>query len=341
MGVEIIRGPRAMPIDPLRGRTIAVLGYGNQGRAHALNLRDSGLAVVVGNREGGAGWRRAERDGFDPRKLPDAVAMSDLVILALPDESQPEIYRKRIAGSLKPDATIGFLHGFAIRYGLIEPPPDAGVVLVAPKGPGQTLRDRFVRGHGLPCLVAVHQESPGSDARAIALAWAGSIGASRAGVIMTTFADETETDLFGEQGVLCGGMTSLILAAFETLVEAGYPPELAYLECCHEVKQVADLVYAGGPAAMTRAISNTAEFGAYAAGPRIIDENVRATMRELLQSIRNGAFARMLREDHAAGFPWFEQQRQVLARHPIEPAGETVRSLMPWLTEADDDPHAE
>ncbi len=327
MALRIVRGPENAPIEPLRGRTVAVLGFGNQGHAHALNLRESGLEVVLGNRRDSESGRRALACGFDPLPLEEAVGQGDLIIIALPDEVQPELYERQIAPHLKPGATIGFLHGFAIRYGLIDPAEACGVIMVAPKGPGRLLRQRYVDGWGLPCLLAVHQQGASGDAEAIALAWANGIGCARAGVVFTTFAAETETDLFGEQAVLCGGLSWLILAAFETLTEAGYPPELAYLECCQEVKQIADLVYERGPAAMMEAISNTAEFGAHQAGPFLIDDSVRARMRDLLARVRDGTFANALRRDHDQGFPWFERQRDSARRHPIEPAGEVVRKM--------------
>jgi ketol-acid reductoisomerase len=328
-------GPQNAPLEPLAGKTVAVLGFGNQGAAHALNLRDSGVSVLVANRPDTANGRRAVACGFDPLPLEEGVERADLTIIALPDEAQPAVWTDRIAPHLKPGGIAGFLHGFSIRYRLIRPPDDIGVIMVAPKGPGRTLRQRFEGGQGIPCLFAVHQDSPAGDAEAIGRAWAAGIGCARAAIIPTTFADETETDLFGEQAVLCGGMTQLVLAAFETLVEAGYAPELAYMECCQEVKQVADLVYERGLAGMTEAISNTAEFGTYRAGPDLIDEAVRRRMRAILEEVRDGRFAAAMREDYAAGFPWFSRQRRALAEHPIETAGQAVRSWMPWLGGAD------
>jgi ketol-acid reductoisomerase len=336
MAVKIIRGVEHAPIDALTAKTVAVVGFGNQGHAHALNLRESGVEVVVANRPDTPNGRRAVAAGFSPTGIPEAVSGAHLVILSLPDEAQPDVYRKAIAPHLRDGATVGFLHGFNIRYGLIEPATDVGVIMVAPKGPGATLRRLYGEGHGLPCLFAVHQDTPAGDAEAIGLAWANGIGSARAGIVYTTFADETETDLFGEQAVLCGGMTELVRAAFEILCDAGYPPELAYLECCHEVKQVADLVYERGPAAMFEAISNTAEFGSYHAGPFLIDESVRQRMRRTLGDVRDGTFAAAMRSDFKQGFPWFEQQRQRQRDHALEPAGQVVRSLMPWLAGQDD-----
>jgi ketol-acid reductoisomerase len=331
MPITILGSHEQGSLDPLRCSVVAVIGYGNQGHAHALNLRDSGIQVVVGHRQGHTGWERAISDGFVPCTIADAAAKAELVILALPDEVQPEVFTAEIEPHLKAGVTIGFVHGLNIHFGLIKPRADVGVVMVAPKGPGQTLRERFVQGQGLPALVAVHQESPRSNARALALAWAHAIGAARAGIILTTFADECETDLFGEQAVLCGGMTWLIRAAFETLVSRGYPPELAYLECCHEVKQIADLVYERGPAGMMQAISNTAEFGAYRAGPLIVDQAMRDHMNRLLNDIRSGEFTRLMSQDYRTNFAWFAQQRKEFRNHPIEAAGQSVRKLMPWL----------
>ncbi len=337
MAIHIIRGPDNAPIEPLHGLTTAVLGFGNQGAAHALNMRDSGLDVIVANRRDTANGRRAADHGFEPLPIADAVGRADLVVMALPDEAQPELYGREVAPHLRNGAAVGFLHGFNIRYGFIRPAENVGVVMVAPKGPGRTLRRLYEQGHGLPCLFAVHQEprptGNGPSAEAVGLAWANAIGSTRAAIVRTSFADETETDLFGEQAVLCGGLSALIRAAFETLCEAGYAPELAYLECCHEVSQVTDLVYKSGLAGMCEAISNTAEFGAYRAGPLLIDEGVRRRMSDLLREVRDGTFAKALRSDHHAGGPWFERQRAETRTHPLETAGEVVRSLMPWLTE--------
>ena len=337
MAIQIIRGPDDAPIEPLHGLTTAVLGFGNQGAAHALNMRDSGLDVIVANRRDTANGRRAADHGFEPLPIADAVGRADLVVMALPDEAQPDLYGREVAPHLRNGAVVGFLHGFNIRYGFIKPAENLGVVMVAPKGPGRTLRLLYEQGHGLPCLFAVHQEprptGNGPSAEAVGLAWANAIGSTRAAIVRTSFADETETDLFGEQAVLCGGLSALIRAAFETLCEAGYAPELAYLECCHEVSQVTDLVYKSGLAGMCEAISNTAEFGAYRAGPLLIDEGVRRRMSDLLREVRDGTFANALRTDHHAGGPWFERQRAETRTHPLETAGEVVRSLMPWLTE--------
>ncbi|UCD76130.1 MAG: ketol-acid reductoisomerase [Phycisphaerales bacterium] len=332
--MKIIQGSDAVSQEPLAGKTVAVVGFGNQGRAHALNLRESGVQVVVATRPGSAGAQRAADAGFPPIAAEEAATRADLAILALPDEVQPVVYAGQIAPHLRPGVTVGFLTGFAVHHGLIEPAAGIGVVMVAPKGPGHALRRRYEQGQGIPCLFAVHQESPAGDAEALGLAWAGAIGCARAGIIFTTFAHETETDLFGEQTVLCGGMSWLILAAFETLVDAGYPPELAYMECCQEVKQIGDLIYERGIAGMMDAISNTAEFGAHEVGPELVDDETREKMRQILQRIRSGEFARRMQEDHEAGFPKFNTKRRKLAAHPNEPAGATVRSLLPWLAES-------
>ena len=327
----MLRGDVDAPIGPLRGKLVALFGFGNQGRAHALNLRESGIEVVVAGRPNGRGCAEARGAGFRTMGYADAAEAGDLLILSLPDETHGEVYRDAVAPRARPGCTIGFLHGFSVRYGQVAPRPDLGVVLVAPKGPGTTLRERYQRGQGIPGLVATHQESPRGDARALALAWANGIGCARAGILETSFAHETETDLFGEQTVLCGGLAALVVAAYETLVARGYPPELAYIECCHEVKQVADLVYARGLSGMRAAISNTAEYGAFVAAPRVVDERVRAEFGRLLDEIQDGRFARGMLADHAAGDPWFAARRAEGSRHPIEEAGERVRALMPWL----------
>jgi ketol-acid reductoisomerase len=325
--------------DALLGRTVAVLGYGNQGRAHALNLRDSGVAVVVGGRAGSDARARARADGLTELDHGAAVQAADLVILALPDEVHAEAWTNWIAPALRPGHVAGFIHGSSVHFGLVKAPAGVGVVMVAPKGPGTTLRERFTRGQGIPALLAVHQERafPADEpsARDLAVAWAAGIGAGRAAVIGTTFEAEAVTDLFGEQAVLCGGMMGLAQAAFEILVEAGYPADLAYVEAVHEIKQVADLLYHRGPAGMRAAISNTAEFGTYEAAPRIGDEHVRARMRAMLADVRSGAFTHRMQADHDAGGPWFAAQRAAAAAHPMEQASRTVRDWMPWLDAPD------
>ncbi len=325
---------RDAPREPLVGRTIAVLGYGNQGRAHAMNLRDSGLEGVVGGRAGSESLALASREGFEALPLDAAAARGDLVVVALPDQAQPGAWAKWIEDALRRDAVVGFIHGFAIRFGFIAPRGDLGVVLVAPKGPGATVRARFEEGRGIPALVAVERENAPGTARAFALAWASGIGCARSGLLETTFAAEAESDLFGEQAVLCGGLLALVHESFALLVEAGYPPEVAYIECCHEVKQVADLLYARGPDGMRRAISDTAEFGAFVAEKALVDDHLRATLRALLGDVRSGAFARRFMRDHLEGHPEFGAWRRAAAAHPIEAASARVRALMPWLADS-------
>ncbi|MFM8639055.1 MAG: ketol-acid reductoisomerase [Planctomycetota bacterium] len=326
---------RGVTAAALAGRPVAVIGYGNQGRAHALNLRDSGVDVRIGGRPGSTARARAESEGFRTLDTPEAVRGADLVIVALPDEAHAAAWAVAIAPSLVPGQTAGFIHGSSVHFGLVKPVPGVGMVLVAPKGPGTTLRERFVMGQGIPALVAMHAERDrahgGPGALDIARAWAAGLGCARAGLVHTTFRDEAETDLFGEQAVLCGGMLGLAQAAYEVLVEAGYPPLLAYTECIHEIKQVADLLYARGPAGMRAAISNSAEFGTYAAAPRMADERTKAAMRTLLDEIRSGAFTRRMQADHDAGGPWFRAERAAADAHPMERAGAEVRALMPWL----------
>ena len=311
-----------------------------------MNLRDSGVTVIVANRPDSANGRRAVDAGFAPLPIEDAVARADLVIVALPDEAHAAVWSERIAPHLCAGAIVGFLPGFSVHFGLVDPSPGVGTIMVAPKGPGATLRDRFVGGQGIPCLFAVHREvADGADtgerastsvsAEAIGLAWANGIGCSRAAIVFTSFAHETETDLFGEQAVLCGGLSELIVAAFEVLVDAGYPAELAYLECCQEVKQVADLVYERGLAGTMAAISNTAEFGASKAGPTLVDDALRGRLRTLLSEVRDGTFARTMCGDYNAGFPWFEARRRARREHALEPAGAAVRAWFPWLGNTD------
>ncbi len=329
MGLTIYREDHA-DLSPLCEVVIAVIGFGNQGRAHALNLRDSQLEVVVGQRPG-RGADQAAFDGFQPVAIAEAASRSDLLIISLPDESAADIYGEHIAPHLRPGQTLGFVHGFNIRYEFIRPPADVDVIMVAPKGPGTLVRSLYEQGKGLPALLAVHQDVSGR-AKSTALAWATGIGALRAAVVETTFAAETETDLFGEQAVLCGGVSALTKAAFETLVAAGYEPEFAYLECVHELKQIADLLYARGLSGMRDRISNTAEYGDLTRGPRIINDTVREEMARILEDVRNGNFAREWIEEHRSGGKRFKALHAKDVDSAYERAGETVRSLMPWLT---------
>lgn len=321
---------RDLNLAVFRNAVVAVIGYGSQGRAQALNLRDSRVRVAVGQRPGKS-FDLARADGFEPLAVPEAAAGADVVVLAVPDEVAATIYEQHVAAVLRRGQALGFIHGFNIHYGFINPAPDVDVVMVAPKGPGTLLRSLYLEGKGLPALLAIHQDVDG-NAKRIALAWAAGIGCTRAGVVETTFAKETETDLFGEQVVLCGGVSALTKAAFETLVEAGYEPEFAYLECVHELKQTVDLLYERGLSGMRDRISNTAEYGDLTRGPRLIDERARQEMKRILEEIRNGQFAREWMEECRAGGERYRALRDAEANTPYERAGRTVRSLMPWLS---------
>ncbi len=320
-------------LELIKGRRVAVVGYGSQGYGHANNLRDSGVAeVVVALRPGSRSRARAEEAGFRVLTPAEAAAWADVVMVLVPDELQADLYREELAPHLRENAALMFAHGFNIHYRLIEPRPDLDVTMVAPKGPGHLVRSEYLRGAGVPCLLAVHQDATGG-AHDLALSYAAAIGGGRAGIIETTFRDEVETDLFGEQVVLCGGLTALIKAGYETLVEAGYPPEMAYFECVHEVKLIVDLIYEGGLANMRYSISNTAEYGDYTRGPRVIDERARAEMRRILKEIQDGSFAREWVLENRAGQTRFKTLRRLEAEHPIEAVGEKLRAMMPWLAE--------
>jgi len=318
--------------DPrrLKGKKIAVIGYGSQGHAHALNLRDGGHQVVVGLRPGSAARAKAEAAGVRVMDTPEAARWGDVVMMLVPDELAPETYEKEVAQGLAGGKHFAVAHGFSIHFRKIVPPEDVNVFMVAPKAPGHLLRHEFARGAGVPMLLAVHQD-PSRDTKAIALAYACALGGGRAGVIETTFKDETETDLFGEQAVLCGGLSALITAGFETLVEAGYPPEMAYFECLHEMKLIVDLIYEGGIQTLRYSVSNTAEYGDLTRGTRIITGETRRVMRELLADIRSGAFADEWMAEHRAGKPNFKRLEAAGKEHLIERVGEKLRGMMPWL----------
>ena len=316
----------------LSGRTFAIIGYGSQGHAHALNLRDGGVSVVVGLRPGGGSWARATAAGLDVRPVADAAAAADVIMMLTPDQDGRAVYEGGVAQGLAPGKTLMFAHGFNIHYGEIAPPAGVDVSMVAPKSPGHLVRSEFEGGRGVPGLVAVHQDASG-QALGNALAYAAGIGCTRAGVIQTTFREETETDLFGEQAVLCGGVTALVKAGFETLTAAGYRPEMAYFECLHELKLIVDLMYRGGMQFMRYSISDTAEYGDYTRGPRIVTDETRAAMRKILAEIQNGAFAKEWLAENRQGRPNFERMRQADKNHQIEQVGAELRAMMPWSEE--------
>ena len=314
----------------LQGRKIAVIGFGSQGHAHALNLKDSGCDVRVGLYEGSPSWARAVEAGLRVLPVAQAAEEADIIMMLVPDQAGPQVYRESVAAKLRPGKTLMFAHGFNIHFNQIVPPPDVDVSMVAPKAPGHRVREIFPQGQGVPGLVAVHQDASGR-AREVALAYAKGIGCTRAGVIETTFAEETETDLFGEQAVLCGGVTALIKAGFETLVEAGYQPEIAYFECLHELKLIVDLIQEGGLSYMRYSVSDTAEYGDYVAGPRIITDQTRQEMRRMLREIQDGTFAKDWILENMAGRPRFLAMRRQERQHPIEVVGRKLRSMMSWL----------
>ena len=318
------------PIDALKGKKAAIIGYGSQGHAHAQNLRDSGITVAVAELEGTDNFKLAIEHGFEPGDIKTAMDGAALVIVTVPDEVQAQVYESQIAPNLVAGQTLGFCHGFNIHFKYIVPPKDVNVVMIAPKGPGHMLRREFVKGGGLPCLVAVEQDATG-DAKAIALAWANGIGGARAGIIETTYKEETETDLFGEQCVLCGGLTSLIKAGFQTLVEAGYQPEIAYFECMHEVKLIVDLMYQGGMNYMRYSVSNTAEYGDLTRGPRIITEKTKAEMKKILSEVTSGQFAEEWVNEYRSGCKKFNRLYEKDRDCQLEQVGKELRRMMRWI----------
>ena len=319
-------------LNLITDKRIAVIGYGSQGHAHAQNLRDSGVKeVAIALREGSASAKKAQGAGFKVMANAEAAEWADILMVLAPDEQQARIWNDDLKGRMKPGAALAFAHGLNIHFGLIEPTDDIDVIMIAPKGPGHTVRSEYQRGGGVPCLIAIHQDASG-NAHDIALAYASGLGGGRSGIIETNFKEECETDLFGEQAVLCGGISHLIMAGFETLVEAGYAPEMAYFECLHETKLIVDLLYEGGIANMRYSISNTAEYGDYHTGPRVITDETKAEMKRVLEDIQSGRFVQRFMLDNAIGNPEMKAARKRQAEHPIERTGEQLRAMMPWIT---------
>jgi ketol-acid reductoisomerase len=318
------------PIEALKGKRVAVIGYGSQGHAHSLNLRDSGIQVAVAELKGTDNFKLAVKHGFKPTDIKAAVDGAALIIITLPDEVQASVYKDQIAPNLRAGQSLGFCHGFNIHFKYIVPPKDINVIMIAPKGPGHLVRSQFEKGAGVPCLIAIEQDASG-NAKQIALAWANGIGGARGGVIETTFKEETETDLFGEQCVLCGGLSSLIKAGFETLVEAGYQPEIAYFECMHEVKLIVDLIFQGGLSYMRYSISNTAEYGDLTRGPRIITDQTRAEMKKILSEIKSGAFAKEWVNEYKTGLKNFKKLYEKDYNCQLEVIGKKLRKMMKWI----------
>ena len=314
----------------IKRKQVAIIGYGSQGHAHANNLKESGVKVTVGVRKDGASWQKAKKAGIPVKEVADAVKGADFVMILLPDEHHADVYRDEIQPNLKKGATLAFAHGFNVHFKQVEPRADLDVVMIAPKGPGHLVRSTYTQGGGVPALIAVAQ-NPSKKARDIALSYAAAIGAARAGVIETTFREECETDLFGEQVVLCGGLAALIQAGFDTLVEAGYAPEMAYFECLHEVKLIVDLIYEGGIANMNYSISNNAEYGEYVTGPRVVTEDTKNAMRQCLKDIQTGEYAKSFILENKAGAPTLISRRRLNAEHQIEVVGEKLRAMMPWI----------
>ncbi|MFC2344658.1 ketol-acid reductoisomerase [Campylobacter sp.] len=315
----------------IKSKTVAMIGFGSQGHAHAENLRDSGVKVIVGLAKGGRSWAKAEAKGFEVKTVAEAAKAADVVMILTPDELQAEIFEREIKPNLKSGAAIAFGHGFNVHFGQIKAPEDIDVIMIAPKAPGHTVRSEFVRGGGIPDLIAVEQNASGK-AKELALSYASAIGGGRTGIIETTFKDETETDLFGEQAVLCGGLCALVNAGFETLVDAGYEPEMAYFECLHELKLIVDLMYQGGMADMRYSISNTAEYGDYVSGPRVIGEDSKKAMKEILKEIQNGKFAKDFILERKAGYVRMNAERGIAERSLLNQTGKKLRSMMPWIS---------
>jgi len=317
-------------LSVIRGKKVAIIGYGSQGHAHANNLKDSGVDVVVGLRASSASVAKAQNSGLTVKEVPEAVAGADVVMILTPDEFQSKLYKEEIEPNIKQGAALAFAHGFSILFNQIVPRADLDVIMIAPKAPGHTVRSEFVKGGGIPDLIAIHQDASG-QAKAICLSYASAIGGGRSGIIETTFRDETETDLFGEQAVLCGGAVELVKAGFETLTEAGYPPEMAYFECLHELKLIVDLMYEGGIANMNYSISNNAEYGEYVTGPRVINDESRRAMKEALQNIQEGKYAKQFILEGQTNYPEMTARRRLMAEHPIETVGAKLRAMMPWI----------
>jgi ketol-acid reductoisomerase len=314
----------------VKGKNVTIIGYGSQGHAHALNLKESGIKVTVGLRKGGASWDKAKKAGLKVAEVAEAVKGADVVMMLMPDEHIAATYKSEVEANIKKGASIAFAHGFNVHYGLVQPRADLDVWMVAPKAPGHTVRSTYAQGGGVPMLIAVYR-NPSKKARDVALSYAAAIGGGKAGIIETNFKEETETDLFGEQAVLCGGTVELVKAGFDTLVEAGYAPEMAYFECLHELKLIVDLMYEGGIGTMNYSISNNAEFGEYVTGPKIIDAGVRLRMKEALHRIQNGEYAKEFVLENRAGAPGLLSQRRMTAELPIEKVGARLREMMPWI----------
>ncbi len=317
-------------LSVIKGKKVAIIGYGSQGHAHANNLKDSGVDVVVGLRANSASVAKAQASGLTVKDVAEAVASADVVMILTPDEFQSKLYKEEIEPNIKKGAALAFAHGFAILYNQVVPRADLDVIMIAPKAPGHTVRSEFTKGGGIPDLIAIHQDASG-QAKAVCLSYASAIGGGRSGIIETTFRDETETDLFGEQAVLCGGAVELVKAGFETLTEAGYPPEMAYFECLHELKLIVDLMYEGGIANMNYSISNNAEYGEYVTGPRVINEESRWAMKQALEDIQQGKYAKQFILEGQTGYPEMTARRRLNAEHPIEQVGAKLRAMMPWI----------